>query len=111
MDLHRESPCDGAVVLLAEDEAMVRNVIGLVLRGMGLAVLEAADGPAALRLAGRHAGAIDLLVADVRLPGCTGPAVAARLDVPVLFLSGHPEEIACSADVPAGAPFLAKPFR
>jgi CheY-like chemotaxis protein len=98
-------------VLLVDDEGGLRRVLGIVLRNAGYEVLEAADGHEALRLAEAHAGVLDLLAADVRLPGMGGPELAARLltlrpGLKVLLLSGD--------DVPAGAPggvaFLGKPF-
>jgi CheY-like chemotaxis protein len=111
-----EGPPREAVVLLAEDERLVRDVIGRVLRGLGLTVLEAADGPGAERAVAGHAGPIDLLLADVRLPGTDGRELARRLaerraGLRVLYLSGWPEGALGGDSLPEGADFLAKPFR
>jgi CheY-like chemotaxis protein len=52
---------------------VLRRVLGIVLRQAGYDVLEAADGIEALHLAQGYSGDIDLLAADVRLPGMRGP--------------------------------------
>jgi len=81
------------VVLLVEDEAGVRAVAAERLRELGYTVLEAGDGPAALRLL-RPGARVDLLVTDVGLPkGLNGRQVAEmarerRPGLPVLFITG-----------------------
>ena len=84
----------GEVLLLVEDEAEVRTVAAEHLRDMGYRVLEAEDGPGALRLL-REAPRVDLLVSDVGLPGgLNGRQVAdaareRRPGLPVLFITGY----------------------
>ncbi|MDQ2780410.1 MAG: PAS domain-containing protein, partial [Pseudomonadota bacterium] len=58
----------GHSVLVVDDEANVRAVVAESLRDIGFAVLEAEDGPSALRTL-QSAASIDLLVTDVGLPG------------------------------------------
>ena len=83
----------GEVVLLVEDEAVVRALAAEQLREMGYVVLEAEDGPAALRLL-RSQARVDVLVTDVGLPGgLNGRQVAEaarerRPVLPVLFITG-----------------------
>jgi CheY-like chemotaxis protein len=86
----------GGTVLLVEDEADARATVAEHLRALGYKVLEAADGPSALRLLRSNLGArLDLLVTDVGLPnGLNGRQVAdaareQRPDIPVLFVTGH----------------------
>lgn len=100
----------GALVLLAEDQPLVRAVIEETLRGAGHTVLSAPDGEAALRLARGQERRIDLLVTDIVMPRMSGRELAAALrrehpSLAVLFLSGY-------TDQPPGAgdPLLAKPF-
>jgi len=85
----------GETVLLVEDEALVREVAAQALRELGYRVLEAGDGPEALRVL--HAdprSRLDLLVTDVGLPdGLNGRQVAeiareARPGLKVLFITG-----------------------
>ncbi len=105
-----------ATVLLADDEEGVRALARQVLESVGCAVLAAADGDEALRLAGQHAGRIDLLVSDVEMPGLGGRELAERLRarepaLRVLFLSGHTEDEAVRHGVlHEEAHFLSKPF-
>ncbi len=103
----------GRCVLLVEDEAEVRALIGGQLRECGYEVLEAVDGPAALALA--PARAVHLLVTDVGLPGgLTGREVARALrrrwpGLPVLFVTGYAGHALDEALEP-GMAVIGKPF-
>jgi two-component system, cell cycle sensor histidine kinase and response regulator CckA len=102
-------------VLLAEDEPQVRRLIHTVLEQAGYTVLVAEDGQHALRVA-EHAGHLDLLVSDVRMPHLGGVALASRLraswpDLRVLLMSGYPDIDAVNAqERGVGDPLFAKPF-
>jgi len=104
----------GEAVLLVEDEADVRALAAEALRELGYRVLEAADGPAALRLLGGNIR-VDLLVSDVGLPGgLNGRQVAdaareTRPDLPVLFITGYAGG-AVEGALPAGMTVIGKPF-
>jgi CheY-like chemotaxis protein len=92
--LTRESRSRESVLLVVEDEADVRDMVCDFLRESGYRVLSAGDGNHALRLAESHAGPIDLLVADVVMPGMSGRDLADRLsslrpEMQVLFMSGY----------------------
>ena len=87
---------DGETVLLVEDNEQVRRLGVSALQNLGYRVLEAPDGPAALRLLDSpDASRVDLLFTDVVLPGgMSGPALAAastarRPSLPVLFTSWY----------------------
>ena len=106
----------GTTLLLVEDEASVRAIIREMLVASGFNVLEAATGPEALAVAQHSPVSIDLLIADVVLPGMSGGELAERLcaarpALRVLFTSGHSDEAlgrhGVSRDDPA---FLQKPF-
>src|SRR5207244_3031343 len=56
-----ELPHGTGTILLVEDDAQVRALVGRVLCARGYQVLDTADGPAALQIAAQHPGAIDLL--------------------------------------------------
>jgi two-component system OmpR family response regulator len=82
-----------AGVLVADDEEMVRRVLGHFLRKHGFAVWSAADGHAAADLYRRNCDRIDLVLLDVRMPELDGPGTLARLrainpDVCCWFMSG-----------------------
>src|SRR5918912_2738397 len=60
-------PGQGETVLVVEDAPRVRRLAVRRLAGLGYRVLEATDGPGALRLLG--ADAVDLLFSDMAMPG------------------------------------------
>ncbi|MGH3103162.1 MAG: PAS domain S-box protein, partial [Gaiellaceae bacterium] len=103
-------------VLLVEDEAIVRSLVREMLERAGYTVLEAADGDEAAALADEHAGAIDLLMTDVVMPGVGGQQLAARMlqerpGLRVLFTSGYTEAAIMHHGVLApDTAFLEKPF-
>ena len=102
-------------ILLAEDEASVRVLARRVLQGAGYTVIEARNSVEARHHA-ESIGHIDLLLADVRMPGGGGPDLyrtlhASRPTMRVLFMSGYAERhLFEKAEIPHAAPFLAKPF-
>lgn len=101
---------------MVEDDEEVRILEREVLQASGYTVLEAADGPAALRLAGEHAGPIHLLLTDVFMPGMNGLEVADRVvalrpEIRTVYVSGYTEEaVTHHARLDPGAEFLRKPF-
>ncbi len=106
----------GETVLVVDDEPTVRMLIGEVLLEQSYNILEAADGPAAMRIL--ESGApIDLLITDVGLPGgMNGRQVAdaarqLRKDVKVLFITGYAENAAMGSGLLGdGMAILTKPF-
>ena len=91
---------DARVVLVVEDEDVVRGLVVQVLQDLGYTTLEAGDGPAGLKIL-QSSAAVDLLVTDIGLPGLNGRQVAdaARITRPalkVLFMTGYAENAAVS---------------
>jgi two-component system cell cycle sensor histidine kinase/response regulator CckA len=103
-------------ILVVEDAAAVRAVTRQVLERFGYTVLEAPDGPTALRLAAKVHGAIDLLLTDVVMPGMSGRLLAeqfraARPNTKVLFASGYTDDAILHHGVlEMGMPYIQKPF-
>lgn len=103
-------------VLVVEDEVLVRRMTRRVLLGSGYTVLEAANGPDAVRAAEAHGAPIDLLVTDLVMPHQTGNELAEQLLARglvrrVLFMSGYTEdEVARHGIRTAAVDFVAKPF-
>ncbi|HKB94870.1 MAG TPA: response regulator transcription factor, partial [Gaiellaceae bacterium] len=86
-----------ARVLLADDHAVVRRGLRLVLEAEGdlEVVAEAGDGAEAVELAVEHD--IDLALLDVTMPRMTGlqatqELAARKPDLPILILSMHDDE-------------------
>lgn len=106
----------GETILLVEDEAVVRDLVREILQGNGYTVVEAATGEEALPVCAQHTGPLHLLLADVVLPGMSGPDLAKQLvptrpHLQVLFMSGHaPDTIAHHGGLDRQGPFLQKPF-
>lgn len=90
-------PTGHETLLLAEDEAGIREMTRVYLESLGYKVLPAADGDEALRISREYAGVIDLLVTDVVMPGIRGDDLARavrseRPGIAVLIISGYAEQ-------------------
>ena len=104
------------IILLVEDESVVREVTRQVLEHAGYQVLESGGPREALCLAAEHRGHIGLLLSDIVMPGMNGPDLARRIQVlqphlTTVFMSGYAESTLWQKAVggPCGA-FIQKPF-
>jgi CheY-like chemotaxis protein len=109
----RQPACAGGV-LLVDDDDDVRAVAAAMLRDAGHSVIEAGSGGAALEHLSRDNPHIDLLVADIAMPGMSGSKLAqiarqSRPDLAILFISGFADLAADGEGTPG--PLLQKPFR
>ena len=95
-------------ILVVDDDAQVCSFIARVLRRAGYDVVEAHDGPEALRML-PTIPELQLLVTDVVMPGLNGFDLASHIvaacNVPVLFVSGYAQG---GTEIPG--PLLQKPF-
>jgi two-component system, cell cycle sensor histidine kinase and response regulator CckA len=105
-----------STILLAEDEQGVRAFLEMALTRAGHRVIATPSGTEAVAIAERSDDPIDLLIADVVMPGLSGPDVADKLkqrhpEMQNLFLSGYSSHASLPERVTAdpGA-FLQKPF-
>jgi len=105
----------GETILVVEDEDDVRVYTCESLRDLGFTVLEAADGPTALRLLDHHPE-VSLLFTDVGLPGMNGSQLAGeamrrRPGLKVLFTTAYARNaIVHQGRLDAGVQLLTKPF-
>lgn len=103
-------------ILLVEDDQQVRRLTHLILEGAGYRVLVAEGGEEALRIANADGGQIQLLLADVVLPGGDGHQIALALapthpDLKVVYMSGYTDDVLAQHGIADdGAGFLQKPF-
>ncbi len=102
---------DTSIILVVEDDAIVRLLIVDVLEELEFKVLEADGSEKALEFLNDEDQYIDLMMTDVGLPVMDGRelAVQARMlrpELPILFASGYAESI----EVPAGMHVIGKPF-
>ena len=105
----------GTVVLLVEDELMVREMTRRMLDRCGYHVLTAATGHDAVALAGQQ-GQIDVLLTDVITPEMPGKELADRVralrpGIRVLFMSGYTQGVlSARSALEPGFHLLEKPF-
>ena len=110
------SSFERCVVLIADDEPTVLRIVSHALTRHGYVVIEATDGPAALRACQATQGPIHLALLDVMMPGMTGPELFVCLQelhpkIAVLFMSGYKtEQISHMAAGIPDAQFIGKPF-
>lgn len=102
-------------ILLVEDEAFVRKVTTEVLESAGYRLMIAGSGAEALEAYRRCCRPVDLLLADVVMPGMSGRDLALEFEnlCPrgrVLLMSGHAEKLDQSEPSHHGRVYLAKPF-
>lgn len=108
---------DGAsgTVLLVEDDEAVRALARRTLEGKGFAVVEAADGEEALRIAMDNDG-IDVVVTDLTMPRLSGEDLAARVreqkpGAGIVLMSGFSEvSLVREGRIRENGHFLEKPF-
>jgi CheY-like chemotaxis protein len=103
-------------ILVVEDDDDVRAYTVECLRELGYRVLEAHDGPSALRLLQRQEYPIDLMFTDVVMPGMTGRELAEQAreqqpDLKVLYTSGYTRNaIMHGGRLDEGVEMISKPF-
>lgn len=110
-----QAPGRAEVILVAEDEPLVRGLVVRTLERAGYQVLVANDGREAVKLCQAH-DEIDLALLDVVMPVLSGPDAARQLaeirpQLPVLFSSGYNNPAQFSTGMPEGATVLKKPYR
>jgi two-component system, cell cycle sensor histidine kinase and response regulator CckA len=109
-------PKGSETVLLVEDEKGVRELAREYLQMIGYKVIEAEAGHTALELASMHAGAIDLLMTDVVMPGISGRELAERVlqvrpGIKILYMSGYTDQAVVHHGIlEDNAVLLQKPF-
>ena len=107
----------GKTILVVDDSASMRQVVGMALKGGGYEVIEACDGKDALsKLGGQK---VHLIISDVNMPNMDGitfvkemKKIAAYKFVPVIMLTTEGNEEKKKAGQDAGAKaWVVKPFQ
>ena len=107
---------DAGEILVAEDDPVLRNLAGRILRRTGYEVVEAADGDEAFDVFARDPARFDLVLTDVVMPGTGGVELAARVarirpETRFLFMSGYTDETLSHHGLrPGSARVILKPF-
>ena len=99
------------VILVVDDEKAVRGTIAAMLSRAGYGVVEASGATEALRVL-ESGSDVAVLLTDCTMPGMRGEELARVVlqrwpEIKIIAMSGQPR----SAELPAGATYIAKPFR
>ena len=103
-------------VLVADDDADIRDLVAFKLEQAGFEVITAEDGPTALSAA--HDKVPDIAVLDVSMPGMSGLDVCRMLradpstaDMMIIMLTARAQETDVEGGFSAGADdYVIKPF-
>lgn len=115
-----EGPPAGArprLVLIADDEPVIRRQARIVLEAVGWEVIEAADGPESLAVHQREATRLGVVLLDINMPGVSGWEVFLELrrrdtTLPVVISSGlaiPPDSVIANVREPDA--YLHKPYQ
>jgi two-component system cell cycle sensor histidine kinase/response regulator CckA len=104
---------DSAVVLVVEDEPIIRRLIVEGLRRYGYVVHEASSVDEAWAFLLEHADEVEAVLTDIVLPGSDGLSLAARIEdlypeLPVVIMSGYADSE--QSEVATRHSFITKPF-
>jgi two-component system, cell cycle sensor histidine kinase and response regulator CckA len=104
------------LILVAEDEDLVRAQVVRILSRAGYVVLQASNGAQAVDMFREHADTIDLVVLDVVMPVLDGWRAYQRLlelrpGVKVIFTTGYAANVLPPDFAARGARLLAKPYK
>lgn len=104
-------------VLVVDDSASVRQVVGIALNSAGYSVIEASDGKKALKKLDQQR--VHLVISDVNMPNMDGIALLKNLKtrpdtkfIPVIMLTTESEQSKKEEGRAAGAKaWVVKPFQ
>jgi two-component system, cell cycle sensor histidine kinase and response regulator CckA len=101
---------DQTVILVVDDDVMIRNAARITLEADGYFILTAHDGEEALHISRRFPGTIHAVLSDLMMPKIDGLQLQERIlterpGIQVLLMSGRMD-----AALPFDVAFLAKPF-
>jgi len=104
------------LVVIAEDDDDMRDVMCELVAGLGVQVSPASSGGELVKLL-TDGPPVDLIITDVRMPWMTGDNVAlsaraSGVSVPIIIVTAFPDDaLEAEVDGMGGAVLLAKPFR
>lgn len=100
-------------ILIVDDDAEIRKVIGIYLENEGYEILKAENGEQALKLLAENEVALVLL--DIMIPGMNGTEICMKIRedhiMPIIFLSAKSEDLDKIQGLASGADdYITKPF-
>jgi len=112
----KPSSLERGKALIIDDDVLTRHAVRAALATMGVATIEAADGPSGIDVAHRHKP--NFIILDILMPGLDGQetlrilkSTKATAEIPVVMLTGvHDPEHAAFAKETGAALYLNKPI-
>ncbi|MES2177535.1 MAG: response regulator [Gemmatimonadota bacterium] len=107
----------GALILVVDDDAAVRNLATRIISRAGFTVRAAVDGVEAIQLLTELGPKVSLVLLDMVMPRMNGEATLREIrrltpSLPVLLTSGYSEEVAAHRGAAGGhVAFIQKPYR
>ncbi|MDX8382457.1 MAG: PAS domain S-box protein [Ghiorsea sp.] len=107
---------ESKLVLLVDDEAMVRETCSEILESLGYKVLEAEDGQDAVLIMEQHTDDIDLVLMDMVMPRMNGPTSAKHIrkmspNLPIIFATAYDQTLSIKdTEGFENSILIAKPF-
>jgi CheY-like chemotaxis protein len=110
----KTSATASTTVLVVDDEAPIRQIARRILEDGGYQITEAEGGLEAIALLAQG-HPLDLLMADLDMPGLGGDEMVRRIratrpDLKVLYVTGHIDRLMDARPLWEGEAFLEKPF-
>lgn len=105
------------VILVVEDDPLVRTLVEAILSKRGYHVLSANNATEAFAVFNERSGSIDLVLSDIEMPDMDGIQLSRELRqrygfTRVVISSGHSsEDVAAAVDAHDLAGFILKPYR
>jgi CheY-like chemotaxis protein len=102
-------------ILIVDDEKEIRDILNEVLKKRGYRILKTGDGEVALQMIEKNPG-IALVLLDIRLPGCGGMTVLAKIreqhpDIAVIMITGLIDREVAQQSIRLGAfDYIVKPL-
>ncbi len=102
------------IILVVDDEELIRNLVVTVLSELGHSVITATDGVDALNKMGENK--FDAVITDIKMPNMDGIMLTREIlkqypSIPVMVMIAYDEEYFVGTAISAGArEFIKKPF-
>jgi DNA-binding NtrC family response regulator len=112
----RALPGRGELIVVVDDDDILRRAIARMLKSLGFSVLTAADGADAIAAIESCAKPIDAMLVDVVMPHLSGPELVDRLasrgiHIGVIYMSGYDDATIVTHLMNSPTlPLLRKPF-